>query len=416
MHRLLSRVAVVMIGLVVLSASLVSSPAGAAARPTAPWVSGQVVQPDGTVEVTLDWAPAAGATAYQLYWAAGFGSPFDIPGHQATAPIQGTHAVVRGLQPATTYCFALRVDGPGSDGPGSARACKVTPPVSRAVVPTALQTTAATFNVRCGSTSKCNGGWNWRKRQKQVVDRIDRANADVMVFTEAHVAHKYGKKKRWIGKVMKKRGYALACQTQKGKKRKLFSQVAYVRSSAYAVVDPKHNSAGSRFTRFKDRDHGYCHALVQHRATGRTVAVAAVHLHDGRADGARQQETAYVLGRLQARFAGVPTVILGDFNSHRGRDRRGESDTPRQVLENAGFADASDIAARLTFPYLNSANGFKVSPPQSTTWPTHVDRIFVSPGITVPSWENIAVLDGSGRYATPMASDHNPIKATLFIP
>lgn len=406
MRRVLPLITALAVALGVL-ASL--APANAAARPTAPWISGQSVQ-GGTVSVTLDWDPAAGASSYQMHWTASYDSPFDARDHQASGPIAGTHTVVTGLRPSTTYCFALTVDGQG--GP---RGCKVTPPLDRAVRGAGLATTAATFNLRCGSTATCNGGWKWRKRQRQVVADIDRMNADIMVFVEGHVAHKYGKKSRRIGKAMAKRGYTLACRTQKSRKRKLFSQTAYVRTGVYAVVDARRNSSGSRFTRFHDRNHGYCHALIQHRATGRLVAIGALHLRDGDADGLRQQETAYVLGQVQARFGATPTILLGDFNSHRALQLRNRVDTPRNVLEAAGFADASDIAAHLTYPYLNSAHGFKVDPPQASAWPTHVDRIFVSAGITVPSWENIAVLNGS-KYATPMASDHNPIKATLYIP
>jgi len=397
---------------VVLGLLPAGPPAGAAASPTAPWISGQSVQANGTVNVTLNWDPAPGASSYTLYMMKGEGEPIVVGKPVDTTP--GTQAVVPRLEPQTTYCFALMAN---SAAMGSPRACKVTPPVSRAVVPTAVQTTVATYNVSCGAKSRCNSGWKWKKRQKKVVANIRRMNADVMVFVEGHLAHKYGKKKRWIGKVMKKRGYQPACQTQKSKKRKLFSQTAYVRASTYAVVGKKRNSKGSRFTMFGDRNHGYCHALIQHRASGKPVAIAALHLRDGRvgADDKRRQESAYVLGQLTTRFPGVATVLLGDFNSHRGLDRRGQVDTPRLVMEAAGFADAVDIAQQLTYPYLNSAHGFEVNPPRSTTWPTHVDRIFVSPGITVPSWENIAVLDGP-RYATPMASDHNPVRATLYLP
>lgn len=407
MRRLLTLLSVLAVALGALSAL---SPASAAARPSAPWVSGQAVH-GGSVTVSLDWDFAGPGTYEVLVSTAG---PDVYPGDavQARVPAGPTHVDIPGLLPATTYCFAVTLNSNGGE-----RTCKVTPPASRAVVPTALATTAATFNLRCGSKSKCNSGWKWKKRQKRVVADIDRTNADIMVFVEGHVAHKYGKKKRWIGKAMAKRGYTLACQTQKSKKRKLYSQTAYVRSGLYAVVDPRNNSKGSRFTRFGDRDHGYCHALVQHRATGKQVAIGAIHLRDGRqgSDGTRQQETAYVLGQVQARFPGLPAVLLGDYNSHRGLDRRGQVDTPRLVMEAAGYADAIDIAARLTYPYLNSAHGFDTNPPRSSLWPTHVDRIFLSPGITVPSWENIAVLAG-GRYATPMASDHNPVKATLYIP
>ncbi len=398
---------------VALATLTATSPARAAATPDAPWVSGQQVA-GGSVTVALDWDPVAGASSYDV-WISTAG-PDVYPGvdpHRVTlAGLPANHADIRQLTPNTTYCFAVVVNGNG--GP---RSCKVTPPASRAVVPTALQTTAATFNLACGSKSKCNSGWKWKKRQKKVVADIGRVDADVMVFVEGHVAHKYGKKKRWIGKVMKKRGYTLACQTQKSKKRKLFSQTAYVRTSEYAVVGRKQNSKGTRFTMFGDRDHGFCQALVQHRATGKQVAVGAVHLRDGKggADALRQQETRYVVDRVSAAFPGVPTVLLGDYNAHRGLDRRGQTDTPRLVMESAGYADAVDIAAQLIYPYLNSAHGFDTNPPRSSTWPTHVDRIFVSPGITVPRWENVAVLAG-GRYAAPMASDHNPVKATLYIP
>lgn len=405
MRRLLSLMSVLAVALGVAS---VLPSAQAAARPSAPWVSGQAVS-GGSVTVSLDW-DNAGPGAYEVLVSAA--GPDVYPGDAVLkrVPASSTHAEIPGLAPGTTYCYAVTLNTAGGE-----RSCKVTPPASRAVVPTALTTTAATFNLRCGSTSKCNSGWKWKKRQKQVVADIDRMNADIMVFVEGHVAHKYGKKKRWIGKAMAKRGYTLACSTQKSKKRKLFSQTAYVRTGVYAVVDPKHNSKGTRFTKFGDRDHGFCHALVQHRATGKQVAVAAVHLREGKADGTRQQETAYVLGRVNGAFPGLPTIVLGDFNSHRGLDRRGQTDTPRLVMEGAGYADSVDIAAHLTYPYLNSAHAFQTDPPRSSTWPTHVDRIFVSPGITVPNWDNIAVLSG-GRYATPMASDHNPIRATLYIP
>lgn len=408
MRRLLSLMTVLAVSLGVLVGM---SPAHALVQPSAPWVSGQAVT-GGSVTVSLDWDPVAGGGPYDV-WVSEAGPdvyPGTDPAKRTEKGISGTHAELRGLKAGTTYCYAVVFNGNGGE-----RSCKVTPPASRAVVPTATSTTAATFNLRCGSKSNCNSGWKWKKRQKQVVADIDRMNADIMVFVEGHVAHKYGKKKLWIGKVMAQRGYTLACLTQKGKKRRLYSQTLYVRAGVYDVVDAKHNSTGSRFKRFGDRDHGFCQALLQHRASGKQVAVAAIHLRDGKADGTRQQETAYVVNRVTSAFPGRPTVVLGDFNSHRGLDRRGQTDTPRMVMEGAGFADASDIAAHLTYPFLNSAHAFKTDPPRSSTWPTHVDRIFVSPGITVPSWENIAVLAG-GRYATPMASDHNPIKATLYIP
>ncbi len=411
----MSRIVVRALMIVAVAGALAStavSAATVAGEPAAPWVSAQSVQ-GSTVSLTLEWDPTPGTASYHVYWMQGYGAPAEVPQRQSIGPINATSHVFDGLAPGTMYCFALVSD---STTKVSARSCKVTTPLARAVVPTGLSTSVATFNLRCGSKSKCNSGWKWRTRSKQVVDRIDRTNADVMVFVEAHVAHKLGKKKRRIGTVMAKRGYVVACQTQKRKKRQLFSQVAYVRASAYAVVDARHNSKGSRFTRFGDRDHGFCHALIQHRATGRILAIAATHLRDGNADGLRQQEAAYVLGRVQARFPGQPSIILGDFNSSRGKDYHGESDGPGHVMETAGYADAGDIAARLTYPYLNSAQRFSADPQRASTFPTHVDRIFVSPGITVPLWENIAVLAGNGQYATPMASDHNPIKATLYVP
>ncbi len=405
-RALLGAIAVV---LTLVGTLLGTTPASGSEPASSPWISGQRVV-GGTVTVSLDWEPSPPAPTYDVL-VSSVGPdlyPNDDPNKQ-TFTVGTNHADIAGLAPGTTYCYAIV-----TNGAGGARACKVSPPASRAVVPTRRSTTMATINGAGGSTKNCNKRGRWKKRQKQVVDRIQRTNADVMVFVEAHLAHTYGKKKLRIGKVMKRSGYRLACQTQKSKRRKLYSQVVYVRSSVYDVGSKKLRK-GSRFKRFKDRNHGYCHALIQHRATGKQIGVAALHLREGGSDATRQAEAAYVLGLMQRRFGGLPTVLLGDYNSHRGLDRRGATDAPRLVLEGAGYADASDIAAQLTYPYLNSANGYEVIPPRSSTWPTHVDRIFVSPGITVPSWENIAVLV-AGRYAEPMASDHNPIKATLNIP
>lgn len=373
----------------------------------APWVSGQNVV-GKTVSVTLKWDAVRGVPAYDVAWATSMDYPFSVGGHAEELGFQGTELVIPRLAPGTTYCFAVRPAGGG----GGTRSCKVTTPLSRAVKPTKLAMKVGTFNVRCGSKSKCNGGWKWKKRQKKVLSSVNLMGTDVIGFQEGNLAHKYGKKKRRLGKAMPKRGFELACQTDR--KKDLFSQTVYVRSSVYQVMGKKF-SKGRRFSNFNDPDHGFCYSLIRHRATGRQIVAVSLHLHDGKSAGpARRNEINYVLKRL-ARFGSTPTVIVGDFNSHRGLDRLGLVDLPRVALEAKGFADSSDIAEQLTLPYLNSATGFDVKPPRSTTWPTHTDRLFVSPGITVASWAVVAVLRGA-LYATPMASDHNPVKATLYIP
>jgi hypothetical protein len=41
--------------------------------------------------------------------------------------------------------------------------------------------------------------------------------------------------------------------------------------------------------------------------------------------------------------------------------------------------------------------------------------VFVPPGASVTGWRTVAPMR-AGRYLTPMASDHNPVVLTVYLP
>ena len=90
-------------------------------------------------------------------------------------------------------------------------------------------------------------------------------------------------------------------------------------------------------------------------------------------------------------------------------------DAPRKVFNGQGYYDAYDLAATLTRPNYNSYNAFTTTPAFSKRWGDHVDHVWVKPSTQVRHWQGVVRLNGS-KLATPIPSDHNPVKVDLTIP
>lgn len=79
-------------------------------------------------------------------------------------------------------------------------------------------------------------------------------------------------------------------------------------------------------------------ARVRDRETDRELVLAVTHL-DHAGDRAREQGAELLAGRLQEAADGAPLALMGDFNA------AGGDSAPWRVLQEAGFADAHDVAA-----------------------------------------------------------------------
>jgi endonuclease/exonuclease/phosphatase family metal-dependent hydrolase len=134
-------------------------------------------------------------------------------------------------------------------------------------------------------------------------------------------------------------------------------------------------------------------------------------------DDMRLAQTKILLSRVAAANPkDLPVIYAGDYNSNKNNADQsrypGGYDAPLKVFTSAGIPDAFVTADTLVAPSWNSGN-------QATNPPIkhgdHIDHIYVDPEISVQSWRVILSLNGS-NYATPFASDHNPIRALLTVP
>jgi endonuclease/exonuclease/phosphatase family metal-dependent hydrolase len=118
----------------------------------------------------------------------------------------------------------------------------------------------------------------------------------------------------------------------------------------------------------------------------------------------------------------LPVIYAGDYNSNADNaiqsKYKGGYDAPLKAFKAAGIPDGITLADILHHTIFNSANQ-AINPPYK--YGDHVDHIYVSPTVRVNQLSVILGPNGatgsqSFRYATPFASDHNPMEATVTVP
>lgn len=381
------------------------------------WMDAQQV--DGaTTTLGIRWHRVEGAASYELDYAPGDGSvQNDKKKRTVTVPAGGAAVegrVVGGFEPGRVYCFQVRAlnrYGAGLRGPTH---CKYTMPVSRAARPAAFTLDAGTYNI-CSNVCKV-GSQAWSARRDGVAERILAADLDVIGVQEAG-------NPATNDLTADLDGYGLGCRVGDGSTwnpsldAQARNQALFVRSSTYSVVAG--TASGIRFSQVGDVSptHGACWVEVQHRATGRRLLVASVHLVQpigASWDAGRAQQTAELMAAIGRQYplGSPPVVLVGDFNSHRSR----ATDAPREHLETLGFHDSYDVAASyLSPPFQNSAHGWNVVPVTSWRWGDHLDHVFAPAGAHVASWQILEPQNPDGTYAR-LLSDHSLLRVSLQFP
>ena len=119
-------------------------------------------------------------------------------------------------------------------------------------------------------------------------------------------------------------------------------------------------------------------------------------------------------------------MIVGDFNSYKWL---APSNGPYDVLLGAGFVDPLGNAYKSTTTApgatvekrintsLSSYNNFerKVRSFPNNINGTYIDYILTTP-MRVSEWETVVNMDGNGNFIGVIPSDHNLIRATLWLP
>jgi len=144
------------------------------------------------------------------------------------------------------------------------------------------------------------------------------------------------------------------------------------------------------------------------------------HDYNSRVSGAEQ------LLRIVERYntESLPTIIVGDFNSHKFRN---PENAPYNIITRAGYIDPLDniddwrggprgIAEKRINANMFTINLFhRKAMKGNYSTGVMVDQIFVTP-MRVSEWETVVKVDSAGRFIGTIPSDHNMIRATVYLP
>ncbi|MVA75759.1 hypothetical protein GC722_06930 [Auraticoccus sp. F435] len=173
-------------------------------------------------------------------------------------------------------------------------------------------------------------------------------------------------------------------------------------------------------------------AVFTQESTGKKVFVVNTHLEPRDASSSR---TNWELRRKQAqdvvalirdkRPAGMPMLLLGDFNSHKWTQY---GNAPYAVFKDYGLVDPLGNADKTTTrtvgatvekrvqTNVSSYNNFeRKAPAFDYVNGTYLDYVMTSK-MRVSRWKTVANLDSSGRFKGTIPSDHNMVRATVWLP
>lgn len=362
--------------------------------------------------LTLRWPAKADARAYDVRIGR---SPAAARRHGATRK-RSRHTTVTfaHLRAQTKYCFTVRALHGRKAGRSSVVTCHLTP--ARPLVRSNPTVSVATFNV-CAIAPQCGP---WKPREKAIVRQILAADADVVALQEVT------RRADDLARRLRRHGYALHTSTSRGLDEAIYYRTdklaATVPGDTPSVCDPAVEPncdtpapVADRYGKVWTR-HGATAAWAELRllSTGRTYVFVSTHLThaDTRFFAARRHaETRRIVWAVRRIAGSSPIVFMGDFNSYRGLAR----DSPRIEMARQGWYDAYDRSATYSNPYINSYNGYRRTITTMPVWGGHIDRIFIDGATGSTHWRVVA-RTRKGRYVGTRASDHNPVRATLFLP
>ena len=399
-------------------------------------------------------ATVASATSVKLSWdgidlAPRYRVKYDVDPWKSSqyAHTTGNSLTLTGLTPRTAYSFKVRVmDDAGNFLTDSGSTVKVTLPAE----PTPLVVSA--YNIRCHN---CSSGLAeekpWSTRRTEVAATILRADPDVVGLQEAQQS--------WL---IKPDG-----STQN---KSQFEDLVDLLGTPWTLANPARNNCVKSTTpsncvyadqgasngtkiifrsdRLKKIDSGsvkltpltedsynryLAWAIFEQRATGQRFFFGNTHVeplndpvgetlyHDQRAQQARD-----VLAAIKAKNpSSLPVVLAGDLASSRADN---PTNAPYDVITAGGLIDPlgnvkgtstpvkPTVETRINTNYY-SFNGWARTARRTTSQVNgvYVDYILTSP-MRVSEWETVVNVDANNKFIGVIPSDHNLIKATVWLP
>ncbi|MDR1710404.1 MAG: endonuclease/exonuclease/phosphatase family protein [Propionibacteriaceae bacterium] len=162
--------------------------------------------------------------------------------------------------------------------------------------------------------------------------------------------------------------------------------------------------------------------IFEQKSTGKRFLFATAHLTTGHAAANNTQRNTQVKQIVDlltgiAAADNLPTILVGDFNTYfgsRGGNTPYETVTktyldPLQPADGRGGVAAAAVKINTRY---STYNNFQR---RARTTGTYMDYILVTP-MRVSEWETVVNLDSKGNFIGTIPSDHNPIRATVWLP
>ncbi len=327
--------------------------------------------------------------------------------------VKGLSATFDKLARTTEYYFSVRaVDA--ADHPVTAWS----DPASIKTPPD-MPLNVASFNIKCANC-KQKQELSWPRRKAAVVATIRSQSPDVIGLQEASPSRLRGRSISQYQDLLNDLGapYKVTLTGGAGVDNRILYNAEKVKLLRTGVVAlPK--GGGRRFVVW---------AVFQQIGTGKKFLFADTHLSPGKSKSAlRVRQTRKIISTLKAVApAGTPTIAVGDFNMFKWMGGNGYK--PYNMMVASGYLDPlgntyrSQSASSSAFvekrirTNFSTYNDFKrTAPAFSYDNGTQLDFIFVTK-MRVSEWETVVNVDDNRRFIGTIPSDHNMIRATVWLP
>ena len=365
---------------------------------------------DTSTSLTVEW----NKVGPRLHYEVALGK--DAKTVTATEQVTGLTTAFDKLEEKTKYYLSARAVNADGD-PVTAWS----PPVAFKT-PESMPLRVGSYNIRNG-TIKAGGG-NWTKRRHAVADTVAGQRVAVLGLQEAtwniggYPSGQYADLAHLLGKSWKSTTY-VGNAGPEGTRILYDSDEVTMLRQGYQKLAGSHANGNWRYVSW---------AEFRQLSTGKRFFFANTHFlqkqnkndYNSRVSGAQQ------LVRIVERYntEKLPTIIVGDINSHKFRNPQ---NAPYNIITDAGYIDPLDnvddwrggprgIAEKRINANMFTINLFhRKAMKGNYATGVMVDQIFVTP-MRVSEWETVVNVDSSGRFIGTIPSDHNMIRATVYLP
>ncbi len=371
------------------------------------------VEADTTTSVVARWPEVAVAAAYEIQ----YGAEPTLSSVETVTTEQPEKRLTK-LERATTYYIRVRA----TDAEG--QAVSEWSAIAEVTTPDQLPLRVASWNVLCANCSK--GKASWAKRRSAVVATIKAQDPDVLGVQEASQGRIAGGGSQYMDLVNRLGGPYRITDAQRGAS--LAVRIIY-NSDRVDLLEK-----GSAFLPKGKSRRAATWAIFQQKTTGERFFFLSTHFEP--TNDKKGSRTNYNTRRRQANAVvdlirrnnpdELPVIAVGDYNSTKWEK---PSNGPYDIMQSAGYLDplGNGYRTRGTAPgafvekrintsyasynmYTRKARNF---PGQLTG--SNPDYIFVTP-MRVSEYETVVNVDSSGRWIGTIPSDHNMIRATVWLP